>query len=588
MWSEKRLISLKGAAPGEGGVEHPVKAEVVQSAKDALLKSTRDALQDHEQGVADSAVRLSGSKDFPKRFADLHTKLDGLEKLGVKDRAPVILEMRRNIIEIKFLMGGASAELIDIESKLAKISAEDKERSVFLYDDLEKTRESISPENFLKLSVVDKLRLVSNIKSWDDLKDETLVVFDFGSNTDLQYQIGVGDLMPPEIRKISVGKTEYTREGNQGFYANGKYLAIWSGTKVKISAKDKDYSAKVEYEKAFGELKESSDVLEVARDFLIDARLLESILKVKGGDGEHGIKNAAEFLHIAARYLQNAKASFAGELMDGSHYSAEFLGYAINRFNLFNTYVVLDADLLKNVINKYSALIGEKLEVPVLATSMVSPNVSENWDIAGHDQLSPAAGFGSMDVNHKQPLRARSRVLNYSVDAPARAIWEKFKNDESFVRFTTDYSKRIYKLRATAYHAYEYARTLARSQGYDLKITSAFRSKAHQESIWNHSDESEHHEMVARPGASWHQTGGTMDIALVDVARGRDLCRRKGRHQKKYKAVLEEIMNRSGFVRYEKEWWHFEMGSDGWYDIMNQGSRVSSGHSKQSMVYDRV
>lgn len=261
----------------------------------------------------------------------------------------------------------------EVEDGLKQIKKKQQDEKS-LYETLEASRDTIRPVDFLRLSLENRLKLVSNVKSWNQLTDGTLVVFDFGSNYALEYQVGLGDLMPSWIRRIAIAGVTYERRGNQGFYNNGDYLPIFDGSRVTIIDTDESYSPEKEYDDRFGTYSEEGerlernitrkDILRVARDFLVDAYFLEAVLGVMKNDIDNDITDDYEFLHIAARYIQNVEMRFGASALDSGHYSALFIAYALDRFNLFGDYAACSDATIKAVTERYGRLKGVSLEVP--------------------------------------------------------------------------------------------------------------------------------------------------------------------------------------------------------------------------------
>lgn len=481
-----------------------------------------------------------------------------------------------NFTEIEELIG-------NVEGALRGIGI-DEENQESLYERLSKNRDSISPKDFLKLSLENRLRLVSNIESWNDLNNGALVVFDFGSNRNLEYQIGVGDLMPFWIRNISVNGVSYERRGNQGFYNNGKYLAIFNGSRISILDTDESYSAADEYRGIFHQDYGSSrnDVFAVAQDFLVDAYLLEAVLSILKGDEANFVTDDFEFLHIAARYIQNAENRFTGTKIEDGHYTVEFLTYALSRFNLFNTYVRSGDVDIRKVGEKYAKLRGISLEF-------------ESEDL--RPQYYPSENVGTEPKVERRDdaleiTVSGNRVLSHKIDDEALRNFENMNVRESFVQFQEPYTKSKMRLRETVYRCYEYARVIAGEYGLDLKITSAYRDFDDQALKYiaavKKYGEKRARKIVAPPGESWHHSAGAVDITLVRGRDGVDLCRGGGGKTEKYHKKLEWIMNRAGFVNYSAEWWHFEIGTGGWYEIMSKRGLVKSSVGRMDMVYERV
>lgn len=499
MWNEKRLISFAGP-PGnlEGdGIEIPrvdsqpegpvlPEDKKLSSGHEDLKDSVRNSLDEHGEKVADANTEsperevkspFESVADFNKRFAEVRAQFEGLEKMSLHDRKEAILTIRRRIMELKFLLyyvseneavevvdghsvytenenakldlTASSRELRDIVNKLYEIKAEDNKVAVRLYENLEQTRDTIRPRDFLKLPLVERLKLVSNIKSWDELTNETLVVFNFGKNSALQYQIGLGDLMPPEIRKFSLGGSVYARRATQGFYNGGRYLAIFNGTRVKVEEVDKAYLAKseTEYANKFGaaysvadklEGRElaRSEVLEVAKSFGVDAHFLEALLSQVKADDENGITEDYEFLHIAARYVQNAEAKFGASALDGNHYSLKFVAYALDHFNLFADYggrsMHVDA-----VSKKYAAMRGfefkpEEREVVEKSREVDRPRtMKEVEQIGGRSKYQGEIAYEAVDLSHgseEMKQRMERRLEAFEAALESSSVPEQYRS----------------------------------------------------------------------------------------------------------------------------------------------------------------
>ncbi len=387
-----------------------------------------DQSEEVAEGLREGSDDLIKAIDVQKKHAAIEEKLAKIKEIPPEKLREYVLDLRRDVITFRFLLNyiaetknvemvavnGEDAHeiyqesedikvdltlenafLADVEARLSAVVVKDVESEVTddesYYRNLEKLRDTIKPRDFLKWRYTGKwqqmINLVSNVKSWDQLKEETLVVFDFGANSALQYQVGLGDLMPPKIRQISLNGVVYTRRANQGFYNNGQYLAIWTGTKVKIHFEDPDYESKnksrylrkfggdywkdesvldqkVVYGEGTAEEKEREvtrrDVLSVAEDFGVDAYFLEAVLSAVSEDREQGISDDFEFLHIAARYIQNAEARF-GRALGSGFYTVDFIVYALDRFSLFNSYSGRNPRA-KAVIEKYAKLRGIDLQ----------------------------------------------------------------------------------------------------------------------------------------------------------------------------------------------------------------------------------
>ncbi len=202
---------------------------------------------------------------------------------------------------------------------------------------------------------------------------------------------------------------------------------------------------------------------------------------------------------------------------------------------------------------------------------------------------------GVQDINpselaeNGEILRANDRILKYPMSSEALALIQTFNPQDKFVRFTNDGGNKNFQLRETPYKCFQLARQYAQADGFDIRIGSGYRSVGTQSAAFNRSDRSG--KMVAAPGRSWHQSGGAGDYQLVK--NGQVLSSTKGRadratgSKKEANDRLESYMNKAGFVRYEVEAWHFEVGSVGWLKIMAQNGAVSKDYADGKGAYKR-
>ncbi len=327
-------------------------------------------------------------KEFLARLRALRRNFERgmkrFERMNDEKREQFVLESRRSFDELNFLLryveenlpvevvgesviyseGRTKLDITETRAYLETVasalrSCKNRDEELSLFEELERKRNTIRPGDFLKLPLLERIKLVTNIASWDNLRDNTLVVIDFGENETLEQQIGLGDLMPPEIREIEVNGVLYTRRGNQGFYNDGEYLPIFDGSRVTLKKRDTGYAAQASRESASENVPRDRTIAEVARDFLVDEFLLEAVVLAVKEDSAEGITDEQEFLHIAARYLQNAQMKYEkqhGTAMEGNHYKQDFIVFALHRFNLFNSYQELSQNVAAEVLQKYAAL----------------------------------------------------------------------------------------------------------------------------------------------------------------------------------------------------------------------------------------
>ncbi len=399
------------------------KAELIEGfqatgeAKDALsLTTAKDVVDGLEQ--VDDLDKLLDKKRIEDLVSLLKTEMEKIKDLKPEEKEEFVTNNRQKLTELKFLrwyvqengliverdseefwdtddgeynLTALDREVKAIEDTLSEVMVLNEEtgEEESVYENLEGLRDTISVKEFLKLPLEKRLALVSNIKSKDLLKPNTLLVFDFGNNGKLERHIGLGDLMPNWVRSMTIGSTAYARRGGQGFYDKGKYLAIFTGSEVSVGEVNESYSPKEEYKKKYSvdyaeaEVVKNAggveatiestevtygEVAEIAEDFLVDAFFLQSILEIKKSDPDTAASSNYDFVHMAARYIQNAEAKFEeldlGSAMheSGRCYNEKFITYAMDRFGLFNDYSPEQESVIHAVISRYAELTGVELK----------------------------------------------------------------------------------------------------------------------------------------------------------------------------------------------------------------------------------
>ncbi len=105
----------------------------------------------------------------------------------------------------------------------------------------------------------------------------------------------------------------------------------------------------------------------------------------------------------------------------------------------------------------------------------------------------------------------------------------------------------------------------AKKRGVELYVTSAFRTAAHQQSLWDaavtkYGSETTAAKYVARPGScGGHRSGQAIDVCI----KGTISCQKMGSaavasYSDNDVLKLIEIMRAAGWQRYCGEWWHFQ------------------------------
>ena len=113
----------------------------------------------------------------------------------------------------------------------------------------------------------------------------------------------------------------------------------------------------------------------------------------------------------------------------------------------------------------------------------------------------------------------------------------------------------------------------AAADGYTIRVSSAYRDFTSQATLWcgscatNHPDVNQRKTFCAVPGFSNHGQGNAVDVALDDKY-GKDLYTPGNSSGQCYVdpatvALIAKYMEGAGFVRYQNEIWHFEVGTQG-------------------------
>jgi LAS superfamily LD-carboxypeptidase LdcB len=112
------------------------------------------------------------------------------------------------------------------------------------------------------------------------------------------------------------------------------------------------------------------------------------------------------------------------------------------------------------------------------------------------------------------------------------------------------------------------AGTAANAAGYAIYVSSAYRTFASQVSLWcgDSRPPAERKKYIAVPGFSNHGSGNAVDVVLED-SHGKDLYSISSSAQcnadPSNVQLINKYMTGAGFVRYQNEIWHFEVGTQG-------------------------
>jgi lysozyme family protein len=190
--------------------------------------------------------------------------------------------------------------------------------------------------------------------------------------------------------------------------------------------------------------------------------------------------------------------------------------------------------------------------------------------------------------NGKEIARTRTRLLQNNVSEEGLAILNEMNEADRLVEIGNLGIRKGMELKETPYKALVLANEEAKKDGYEIKVFSGYRSPKDQQAL--HEREIRKNgevdpRLLGRVGGSWHQSGGAVDVFLTK--NGKRLSPRGSKEESGTEASkkLEYYMNRAGFVRYEKEDWHFEIGSDGWSEVMQKTKKLDNRIT--STVYER-
>lgn len=195
----------------------------------------------------------------------------------------------------------------------------------------------------------------------------------------------------------------------------------------------------------------------------------------------------------------------------------------------------------------------------------------------------------------KKTLRERERVMVYPLSDEAKENIKTMKNDEKLTIFHEGMTDEGYpfQVRETVADAYKLAEAYAAGLGYCLEPISSYRTKAHQAKLYKNAPASHKGGLVAKGELSNHRNGSSVDVILCKIVdgkkvmltpvRGQNLSDFKGKDIRR----LEMLMNLAGFVRYKKEEWHFEIGSQDFYEIMKK-DKVFLDSEKKIQVYQNI
>lgn len=433
----------------------------------------------------------------------------------------------------------------------------------------------LSVEEFFRLDPIARLKLISDFKG-GELTEGTRITFSFKGNKALESVVGFGDL-PVSVRALKFGSNIYERRKGQGFYSPRRgYLFLTDGVSAEVARVDKSFDndkLSSDYVVSFKPFEGDEDILNVAIEFGVDAHLLQRALQIAQDLKIIDDTNRTAFLRNRARLIENLVVVAKPKILPSGLYQNDFATSFLRR--AFPT-----ASLSK--IN--NSVVGYGTQLPA------SSDFDGDFNVPLESPLETPTPI--IKPAKEKLSRASSRSMRYPVDVSrVSGYLKEMKVDEPLI--LVDGAKYV---KETVAKMFRDAQSIAATHGYRIGVTSGYRDPGTQAKLHQHAEDEGHNEgnkWVAGAGLSWHNAGCAMDIALFD-SNGKQLTPLTGREMassKKfplhYRKLLEQIMNQSGFVRYDVEDWHFEVGSQGWFEIMKERGVLPQDSDSKAFVYLR-
>ena len=151
-------------------------------------------------------------------------------------------------------------------------------------------------------------------------------------------------------------------------------------------------------------------------------------------------------------------------------------------------------------------------------------------------------------------------------------MFNRVQESESYVNVGPECSGELvsvqgFQITSSVKPIFDKAADIAKKNGYDLRITSAYRTEEEQEYLWENRGANPVCEPA--PGKTCpHQTGCAIDVCIGSLCEKEDPL---GTFVSPETILLKQIMIEAGFVRLNSEYWHFEYGTDGWQTCKVQG-----------------
>ncbi len=528
-------------------------------------------------------------------------RADGTEKLYSEESDGDRSLTERLAGQVDLLLGRAKEVAGDVaDAALVRRMevAEDLDLSKMSYND------------FIKVPRDQRLKLISDCQGAP--REGQTITFKLKKNKELIDTVRLAD-MPYSLRVVESGGKLYTRKAGGSFYGSDGYLFIGENTKVIVKKVDLNYSEenlKAEY--SFGELKGDVDVVNCALELGIDAKLLAIFLEIGKNLGVKDDENQS-FLSRHGGFIQRKLMAYGSKAIKDGKYSREFVKYVLaadfsnlrNRDKYVDRYFeaaqppavdvqrepVAPADVRPPAVESGASWVPELLPPDQPPASIALPPtplaIPASNEPEAPVQVAAVRNETPPLIDKKNVLRVDDRVMVHPPDVAVVApIVARMRRSEPLIRV----DGRQYTHETPA-QLFAYAEAIAASMGYRIGVTSGYRTVDQQRDLHDHFEDNQGNRMVASPGGSRHNFGAAMDVALYAPDKNgklRQLTRLpddRGKFNKVYADILEQIMNRAGFVRYSVESWHYEAGSKEWAEMMQSRGVLAQEVDLSKYVY---
>ena len=231
--------------------------------------------------------------------------------------------------------------------------------------------------------------------------------------------------------------------------------------------------------------------------------------------------------------------------------------------------------------NERSSLIESWMKLPALPMEDYQ-STKEHTSDEDEDPTAPTEDAAIIDVPvvnlDEMPKREPGDFVKVRDYIPDLVVELKYATTSNFTGLVVYDFTEVYLRYSTVLKLMDVQAEL-RDQGYRLKIWDAFRPLKAQEKLWNAKPDPRY---VSNPwtGTNSHSRGNTIDVTLVN-AEGREVEMPTGFDDftsyadrdysdctdaaAKHALLLQQTMEKHGFVGLQSEWWHFTEETD--YEI---------------------